>query len=702
LQEQSITKQKKLYERIRKELSSQPDLKGTENVIVQGISDILKKVDTAQTKEEIDAVFTELDKYIEDRGIKTKNVIRGAGMDGGDTITRNPFEDLIEILKQSVEKSKNEIDKIDLGFSPFISEEAQKAADKEKEMREKFNEMTKKELDEYIKINKDAKDKYIEIAKSTREIRFSPGDDTESEKQKSAREKKEREEAKKRQAAIQAEIENLKKLAAEESAVYLDKDNDYNHRMAALQTYYAYVDAIREKELEKEKAAYQVSEEQINAVTAAGDRKRTEDRIKHNADVEKIDKDHFDKLYEQCKESMDIEEAMYSENMQKALVSLSERYREEMEKYAGNENKLRETEKKYQKEREKIIYDTNMSILNNQLAFLENQLSLFVKDADMQKDIQEQIAKTKREIAKETADHQIEQNERAIDEMTTMEEEFNKFMSNNCTQAVMGIWEQVLDIANQYYEQQLQAIDDLEAREKKYYDDKLKTIEKNLEAGMISEEEAAAHKRMIEAEQMQKEEQYNERRKEMQKKQAVWQKAESIVQAIINTATAVTSALGVFPPPLGIALAAVVAALGTAQIGMIAAQKVPEYKKGTDEHPGGPAYVGDGGKAEMVILPGGKIWKTPDKKTLVDLPAGAEVLPDFKKAFENIASQPVMIYRKDEGRGETVILHDDVQRSLLKNNNEKLNAIHRSLGAIRKNTVYSSNRKIADNWIKNY
>jgi hypothetical protein len=47
-------------------------------------------------------------------------------------------------------------------------------------------------------------------------------------------------------------------------------------------------------------------------------------------------------------------------------------------------------------------------------------------------------------------------------------------------------------------------------------------------------------------------------------------------------------------------------------------------------------------------------------------------------------------------------LHDGVQRGLLKENNSKLNAIHKSLGAIRQNTMHSNNRKFADNWIRNY
>jgi hypothetical protein len=700
IQNQSITKQQKLYEKIRKELQKQKPLQGTEDVIIQGMAGILGKIDTAKTKEEIDKAVDELDDYLKEkkvRLIETRLDGKGGTYDIG-----NDLKNHINSLKISYREAKSELDKIDLSFSPFISKEAQAEADKEVEMRKRFNEMTKEELDKYIKINRDAKDKYIEIAREIREVSFGGDDESGSEKQKREREKKEREEAKNKQAAIQAEIEGLKKLAAEQGAIYLNEKNSYDQRMAALQTYYAYTAGIREKEIKKEEAGYEVSDEKIKAVNAEGDRKETEDLNKHNSEVEKITKDHFKKLYKENQEYMADKEELNLKDQQAALSNLSRKYKEDMTKNVNNPQKQSDIEKKYQQDRRKIIHDSNMQLLNDQISFLDEQLSVFAEDADMQEKIQHQIGKARKDIIKEMAGYEIEQNEHSISEMKTAEEQFNKFMSDKRTQAVMGMWQQALDIANMYYKQQIQQIDDAEAREKESYDERLKNLQENLDAGLLSEEEAAARKRIIEEEQLQKEKQYEEQRKAMQKKQAVWQKAEAIVQATINTAQAVTAAYTV--PVVGTALAAIIAGLGAAQIAMIASQKVPEYRGGTKDrsHPGGPAIVGDGGKSEMVIFPSGEIWKTPARDTLVSLPKGTEVLPDFKKAFENIAAQPVMIYRKDEGRGETVILHDDVQRNLLKNSNDKLSAIHRSLGAIRQNSMYSNSRKQIENFIKNY
>jgi len=77
-----------------------------------------------------------------------------------------------------------------------------------------------------------------------------------------------------------------------------------------------------------------------------------------------------------------------------------------------------------------------------------------------------------------------------------------------------------------------------------------------------------------------------------------------------------------------IPLAIAVGALGAIEVATIIATPLA-YAKGTDNHPGGSAIVGDGGKSEMVITSKG-VFKTPDKPTfLPDLEKGAMVLPDF-------------------------------------------------------------------------
>lgn len=74
-----------------------------------------------------------------------------------------------------------------------------------------------------------------------------------------------------------------------------------------------------------------------------------------------------------------------------------------------------------------------------------------------------------------------------------------------------------------------------------------------------------------------------QRLEEMRKKEGEKQKALAIIQAIINTALGVTSALGSSAPPASYILAAITAAAGAVQIGLIASQT---FAKG--------GYTGDG------------------------------------------------------------------------------------------------------------
>ncbi|MET3689897.1 SLT domain-containing protein/phage-related protein/gas vesicle protein, partial [Priestia megaterium] len=60
---------------------------------------------------------------------------------------------------------------------------------------------------------------------------------------------------------------------------------------------------------------------------------------------------------------------------------------------------------------------------------------------------------------------------------------------------------------------------------------------------------------------------------------------------------------------------------------------VPQYKKGTSEHPGGWFYAGDGGQEELIQFPDGRVTLSPATDTLYYGEKGTQVLsgPDTKK-----------------------------------------------------------------------
>lgn len=193
--------------------------------------------------------------------------------------------------------------------------------------------------------------------------------------------------------------------------------------------------------------------------------------------------------------------------------------------------------------------------------------------------------------------------------------------------AVAKVAQGVSDIVSGIYEKQIEAIEEKQKANEEAGEAELERIEQLAERGAISEEESEARKRIAEEKTAAKNKELEKQKAQLQERQAKFEKANSIAQTIIATALAVTKALPNF------VLAALVGAMGAVQLATIVAQPIPKYAKGTKDHKGGLAWVGDGGRSEAVITDNG-IWATPSVPTLVDLPEHAVVIPDIKKILD--------------------------------------------------------------------
>ena len=123
--------------------------------------------------------------------------------------------------------------------------------------------------------------------------------------------------------------------------------------------------------------------------------------------------------------------------------------------------------------------------------------------------------------------------------------------------------------------------------------------------------------------------------KEIAQRQAKLKKQQALTDVAISTAVSIATTAAALGFPAAIPFIAIATATGAAQIATIKATPIPQYAEGTDDHPGGLAIVGDAGKSEMVIA-NGRVFKTPDTDTLVELPKHAMVLPDFNYAVEKL------------------------------------------------------------------
>ncbi|MDR0680859.1 MAG: hypothetical protein LBG15_03250 [Dysgonamonadaceae bacterium] len=525
-----------------------------------------------------------------------------------------------------------------------------------------------------------------------------------------SKEEKKEEKNKNKDTKMDAEIESLpfRKRADLNERLYKNEELSYTKRRTALRQHIDDEIAIIEtKALSEEKIIEATAlAEGLQDELTASQKKLIKDKalyeiykleLKYGEEIRKLRQDEIKDELEKTQEAVAIKEEKISQEMNNALLLADETYAKLIKANINNEEERDKITKEYQNKRIEIIRQHNQRIFEEEVKLLEELLKTTELGENEQREIRTKITKLRQKNAKEIADYEIEQNNRSISEMNTAEEEFNQFMSDKRTQAVMNIWSQALDMANTYYDNELQRMEEVYNREKELDDERLKEIQDNLSIGVLSQEEADARRKIIEEGQAAREKKYEEERKKIELKKAKWNKANQIIQATISTAAAVAAALP------NIALSIIIGALGAAQIYQIAAQKIPEYREGTKGHPGGLAIVGDGGKSEMAILPGGKVWKTPAEAVIANLPKGTEVLSDFKQALINMASMPVMPILSDTKKVPEIITYDDTNfMNLIRSTNSRLDDISLHLRYIRGNTKFAEDklsiRKIRDSW----
>lgn len=137
-------------------------------------------------------------------------------------------------------------------------------------------------------------------------------------------------------------------------------------------------------------------------------------------------------------------------------------------------------------------------------------------------------------------------------------------------------WQLALSVVGQTFGQISQLMSAAEQREFSEYEKtakkKKKSLDNQLKAGKISREQYSNQVQMID-------EETDRKKEELSRKQAAREKALAIFQAMANTAVGVTAALKM-GPIIGPILAAVVGALGAAQVAAIAATPLPGAERG--------------------------------------------------------------------------------------------------------------------------
>lgn len=466
-----------------------------------------------------------------------------------------------------------------------------------------------------------------------------------------------------------AELELLEAQAQQEAAIqeqiYKDEERAYADRLDAFEKF-------KEAQQKVLDAQYTASREELDARLSGGDiDKDTYDAVLSSLDFANSEafRELTDEQQQVGKELMEaIAEGMMSETtraveqsvqdldskMQDELLALSARYA------AGEINA-----EAYEKERTAITDRYAVERFNTEIGLLDQLLNKEELTAEAREETEKAKDDAVLEYQKYINDQRIRENERVGDEEEKEAEKREQIAKKEAElkkQLLQEVFNLASALSDAQLEKELARLDKLSEENEQWKEDEIARIERLAEQGVISEEHADADIQAIEDQAAVREEEIEKKRIEAERKNAIFEKAQAVAQAAINTALAITAALT--SPFTSAAMIPLIAATGAAQIATILATPLPEYAKGTQDHPGGLAMVGDGGRAEMVVFPDGSVWRTPATDTLVNLPEHTKVLPDYDAV---IAQHPFRQLPEpiSTSRMETLLEEQRMQRGTL-------------------------------------
>lgn len=257
--------------------------------------------------------------------------------------------------------------------------------------------------------------------------------------------------------------------------------------------------------------------------------------------------------------------------------------------------------------------------LEDQIKTLEKAQQLLGFDAEAQKKVAEEIAALKIKLADEVYNQQTvvgkAQIDKDIENLNKLRDYYDSFASN------------IGDLFHTLTENRLEDIDRQEQRLQDSLDTQLDAVGDNEEK-----------KREIENETARKQLELERKRIKEQRKAAIFDKAVSIIQALINGALAVTNQLAKGDPYTAFARAAAAGVLAAIQVAAIASKQIPQYFRGGKTK---QRIISVGEKGfEHFKTPSGVEGFTPDSATVVDYPVGT-VITDHENTLAKIANRSI-------------------------------------------------------------
>lgn len=372
--------------------------------------------------------------------------------------------------------------------------------------------------------------------------------------------------------------------------------------------------------------AEQAEEMRINLAEAYADKREQLE--------EELAKNFADITMKKYSDQQAIDDNAYVEQ----LNALKNKYVEEMRLAEGNAAEQAAIKARFEEEQAKLSEGYAVQTARNNVAMLEEVLKTANLSADERKNYEAELAKAKGALETAMADQAIAEIDR-VNQADAAAKEKRLQNAQQWMQVASDSLNAINDLVSTIYDAKISKVEEEQEANQEAADAEQERISDLVEKKVITEEEGEARKRAAEAKTAKKNEELEKKKAKLKRDQAIWDKANNIAQCTMQTALAIMNAWSTAPWPINIAMAAVAGAMGAMQLATIIATPLPKYAKGTKSHKGGPAVVGDGGEPELITF-GGKSWITPDTPTIVDLPAGAAVIPHINGVDESLVSIP--------------------------------------------------------------
>lgn len=496
---------------------------------------------------------------------------------------------------------------------------------------------------------------------------------SESERKKRAQEEKKIEQDLAEFRAKQA-FESDKKIVEDEKA-------NYEQRLASLDTYSSKqkeaIDLAAENQisnLKKSEMTVKAYEDAVTLITEKAQAERNkidEEKAKIRLDIQK---DNYEKLLKEESDLLTKRNQEIGQVEQEGLLKASSAY---------NQGLI--NAEQYQQAKIDISRKASIDIYDAEIESLQKSLEIVGITDEQKQDIEKKLGEARIDYQKYVNETIISDEEKASEKRLEIE----KQLADKRKELISNSLDFISTLFSAQTEKQLSRLNKESEANSKYYEEEEKKVDQLAEAGAITAEQADARKAYLAEQEEKRELALEEKRKEILQRQARFEKAMAMTRVIIDTSSAIMKQLALTPLPIGAPLVAAIAASGAIQLATILAQPIPEYAEGTKDHKGGLAKVGDGGKHEMVITPDGKIYKTPNTSTLVNLPAHTIVKPDFDKAIENMMFRQTIIPIEND---KTIIISENKKQiGLAEKNNILLGQMIQGQNRIRQNQSYLNN-----------